>query len=339
MLTAGSGVMRSLSYILPIRSERPAGADLVAYVRALAERLEVIVADGSPAEALARNAVNWAPPVIHIQVDADLRDLVNGKVAGVLTGLRRASHEHVVIADDDVRYDDAALDAVQTALGRADVVRPQNYFDPLPWHALVDTGRVLLNRVSGGDWPGTLGVRRSLMLRTKGYDGGVLFENLELVRTVRAAGGKEAQLMDVYVRRLPPATGHFWSQRIRQAYDEFARPPRLAVWLAILPASAALIASRRRGLLLAGLGVTIAAAEAGRRRANGRQVFPVAASVVAPLWIAERAVCSWLALGARLALGGVPYRGRIVSRAANPTRLLRARFADPRDPAGVSGAM
>ena len=54
-----------------------------------------------------------------------------------------------------------SLAKVIAALATADVVRPQNYFQPLPWHARWDTGRMLLNRVTGGDWPGTLGVRRS----------------------------------------------------------------------------------------------------------------------------------------------------------------------------------
>ena len=97
----------------------------------------------------------------------------------------------MVIADDDVRYDEAALDAVRRLLDRAALVRPQNYFAPLPWHACLDTARTLINRVTGGDWPGTFGVRRAALERTGGYDGNVLFENLEMVRTIKAAGGVE----------------------------------------------------------------------------------------------------------------------------------------------------
>src|SRR5215217_4010099 len=113
-----------------------------------------------------------------------------GKVGGVLTGVRLASHECLVVADDDVRYDADSLARVVEGLRGADVVRPQNYFTPLPWHARWDTARMLLNRMTGGDWPGTLGVRRSVLRATNGYDGRVMFENLELVRTVLAAGGR-----------------------------------------------------------------------------------------------------------------------------------------------------
>jgi hypothetical protein len=38
-------------------------------------------------------------------------------------------------------------------------------------------------------------------------------------------------------------------------------------------------------------------------------------------------VCSWIALGARVFIGGVPYRGKVLRHAATPMRVLRARLA------------
>lgn len=316
-----------LTYILPIRSAAPnASAELVDYLRWLSTRAETIVVDGSPPEVFAEHAAAWGSFVRHVPPAADLITPM-GKVGGALTGVRLATHEYLVIADDDIRYDDDALCQVAGALERAHVARPQNYFDPLPWHARWDTSRMLLNRALGGDWPGTLGVRRTALRATGGYDGGVMFENLELVRTVRAAGGREELLLAVYVLRRPCSTAHFWSQRVRQAYDEFARPWRMAGQLAMLPAAIALGARGRWGLLgLAGAGA-IGLAELGRRRAGGRRVFPPSASLLAPAWVAERAVCAWLALGARLFLGGVRYRGGVLRHAATPMRDLRARYA------------
>jgi hypothetical protein len=78
-----------------------------------------------------------------------------GKVAGVTTGVRRAGFEAVVIADDDVRYEHATLQRLVEYLDDHDLVRPQNFFDPLPWHARWDTARTLLNRAFGADYPGT----------------------------------------------------------------------------------------------------------------------------------------------------------------------------------------
>jgi len=316
-----------LSYVLPIRVSTPAGEEWTAYLRWLSARVELIVVDGSPPPVFAQHAQRLeGVAVCHVAPDADLRGLINGKVAGVLSGLRRASQPSVIVADDDVRYDDGALAAMARALEKADVVRPQNYFRPLPWHAVLDTARTLLNRVSGGDWPGTLGVRRCRLAAAGGYDGDVLFENLELVRTVIAAGGISACPLDLYVRRVPPSASHFWSQRVRQAYDEFARPWRLAIWMSVVPAAAALIAASRWRLLGGAVAGSIVLAEIGRRRAGGAAVFPVSASFSAPLWLAERGVCSWLAISAYLRCGGVPYGYRIVSRAATPLRQLRARF-------------
>jgi hypothetical protein len=313
--------MLKASYILPIKLAEPASDELSTYLRWLRTQLEVIVVDGSSRKVFEANGERW-PGVTHVKPDHRAE---NGKVAGVLTGLPLCSHDRVVIADDDVRYDAASLRAVLAGLKRADIVRPQNYYKPLPWHAWWDTGRMLLNRATDGDWPGTLAVRRSFLEATQGYDGDCLFENLELVRTVRAAGGRELVARDVLVRRLPPSARHFWSQRVRQAYDELARPVRLSWQLALLPASLLLALSRPRAMLLPLVG-SIALAEAGRRR-GGTSVFPVWTSLAAPLWLTERAICSWLAVGSRLAFGGIHYHGRVIARAATPQRLLDARHA------------
>ncbi|HET7458651.1 MAG TPA: glycosyltransferase family 2 protein [Gemmatimonadaceae bacterium] len=327
----GDGVTprpRSGTYLLPIkRSAAPASAELAAYLAWVAARMPVIVVDGSPAAVFAAHAAAWGDVVRHVPVAPDLV-VPNGKVAGVLTGLRYVAGEAVIIADDDVRYDDASLAAVLRALDGADVVRPQNYFAPHPWHAVWDTGRILLNRATGGDWPGTLAVRRAALQATHGYAGDVLFENLELVRTIVAAGGRERVASSVFVRRLPTTTRHFWSQRVRQAYDELARPRRLATQLAILPAAALLLrVGRLPEAAAAAAAMLIAAAEWGRRRDGGRRVFPAAGSVMAPLWVAERAVTAWLAVATRVLRGGVSYAGTRIARAATPMRELRRRHA------------
>ena len=321
-----------LTYILPIRAAAPCtDGDLADYLRWLAPRAETIVVDGSPPAVFAAHAAAWGDHVRHVRPAADLVTPM-GKVGGVLTGVRLASHERLIVADDDVRYDADSLARVAAALRTAHVVRPQNYFSPLPWHARWDTARMLLNRMTGGDWPGTLAVRRSVLRATGGYDGRVMFENLEMVRTVLAAGGREAVLLDAYVLRRPSTAHQFWSQRVRQAYDELARPGRLAAQLALLPAAAALAATGRWKTLAAAAATVVGVAELGRRRGRGDRVFPVGASLLAPAWLVERAVCVWLALGARIALGGIPYRGAVLRHAATPMRVLRARHGALRQP-------
>jgi hypothetical protein len=221
-----------------------------------------------------------------------------------------------------VRYEPAQLHRLELALDTAELVRPQNYFRPLPWHARWDTARSLLNRaVLGTDFPGTLAVRLSPQLRAAGYDGDVLFENLELIRTIRAAGGRERLMPDLYVRRLPPSAGHFVRQRVRQAYDSFAQPGRMALELALLPAFV-LIGRRpvRLGVLL---GAAVGLAEVGRRRGQGQAVFAAGSVWFTPAWLAERSICSWLALGNRVLFGGVRYSGGRIWRAAHSMAELR----------------
>ena len=186
---------------------------------------------------------------------------------------------------------------------------------------------MLINRLLGGDWPGTLAVRRSALLRSGGYDGNVLFENLELVRAVTATGGRETVRRDLFVRRLPPTTHHFWSQRVRQAYDEFARPLRLVGWLSLAPLLFAIWYRAGVAATAAALALAVVPAEFGRRAAGGTRVFPLRTSLMAPVWICERALTAWMAVVARIAFGGVPYRGRIVRVAANPMRDLTRRAA------------
>jgi hypothetical protein len=317
-----------LSYVLPLRwTDDDELDDLTAYLRWLAPRVELIVVDGSPPPLDEVHRRAWRGLGRVIPPDPALRFRM-GKVNGVLTGVRVARHDRVVVADDDVRYDAAGLERMAALLDGHEVVRPQNVFRPLPWQARWDTGRILLNRALGADFPGTLGVRRDVLLGLGGYDGDVMFENLELIRTVRAAGGREANARDLYVVRRPATVRHFLRQRVRNAYDDFAIPARMAAWLAIVPAVA--LSGRRRGAVAGGLAAaTVAAAEFGRCRSGGRAHFPATSALWAPLWTAERAVCAWLALASRLRYGGVRYAGGVIPRAAHSERDLRERAGRP----------
>jgi hypothetical protein len=314
------------SYVCPIRCDRPCGpaahAELFAYLAEIAETAEVIVVDGSAPRIFAVHAASCPGGVRHLAPEGPRSR--NGKVDGVRTGILAARAEAVVIADDDVRYTPDVLGEVSAMLDGADLVVPQNAFSlPMPWHARWDTARTLLNRSWGIDYPGTLAIRRSRFVAMGGYDGDVLFENLELLRTVRAHGGTVRSAPGSIVERLPPDVRAFVRQRPRQAYDDLAQPWKLAVWLAVAPVSAwALV--RRRGRIPAA-----AAAGAGALAAHGRRgeaVFPPSCVAFAPLWLAERAVCSWIAMVSRFVLGGCRYRGAIIRRAATPNRVLRARM-------------
>jgi hypothetical protein len=289
----------------------------------MARLCQVVVVDGSPDAVFERHHRAWAAFTRHLRPDGDLA-YRNGKVNGVITGMRAAGAERVIVADDDVRYDEESLAQVLALLDDADLVIPQNYFGPLPWHAAWDSARTLVNRALGTDYPGTMAVRRAAFLRAGGYDGDVLFENLELIRTMRATGARVRAAPHAYVRRLPPGAGHFAGQRVRQAYDSLGQPLRLAAELALLPAVALAVAARRYSALAWAAAAAAGLAEAGRRRHGGTAVFPPVTALLAPAWVAERSVCSWLALACRLR-GGIRYAGQRLPRAATPARVLRRR--------------
>ena len=317
-----------LEYVLPLKA--PAGADqndLTAYLRQISAWLDVTVVDGSDPTAYAQNHARWSGFVRHLPPDPWPGR--NGKVSGVVTGVRLTRHEFVVIADDDVRWDRPSLERAAALLRDADLVRPQNVFDPLPWHARWDTARSLLNRAFGADYPGTYLLRRSTFLQMGGYDGDVMFENLEMSRTIRATRGRELCAGSIFVPRRPPTVDHFLGQRVRQAYDDFAQPTRLVVEAALLPLLLGLVRAATRGRarqaaagLIGLLTASVALAERGRRADGGAAHFPATAALWAPAWILERAVCVWFAIGHRVA-GGVPYGGQRLPSAAHSLRWLR----------------
>lgn len=311
-------VRQAAEYVLPLRwdddEDDAAAPELGEYLAWLASRVDVTVVDGSPPSLLAAHRRAWPARVIPPCVAG-----CNGKARGAMTGILVARHPRIVIADDDVRYDQSALDAILAALERADLVRPQNVWMSRPWHARWDTGRTLLNRAFGGDFSGTVGVRAERA--RPGYDTDVLFENLELERTVRARGGRVVVARGLYVGRRP-ATGHrFGEQRVRQAYDSFAQPGRLLVELGLAPLAVTLARRHPIGLAVAAAAI-VAAAEMGRRRAGGARVFGATDALWALPWAAERAITSWVAVWWRLR-GGVPYRGTTLRRAASSVRRLR----------------
>jgi hypothetical protein len=306
------------SYIVPIRLQTADGVeDLAAYLASL-EDVEVLVIDGSGPEIFAkvhdavREFTTHVPPSVAGK---------NGKARGVLSGLLLATHEKIVVADDDVHYDHASLREVLRRLDIADVVRPQNYFSPAPWHAVLDSARSLVNRAFDGDWPGTLAFRRSSV--PKGYNADVLFENLELVRTIRARGGSELVARDLFVARRPATFQHFLSQRVRQAYDEFARPARFAAALAVLPAIALGSVLVGPPILAVFALLAIACAMIGWLRDGAHRYFSFLGVAAAPIWLLERAACAWLALYERFRFGGVRYGDTIIRAAASAPDELR----------------
>src|SRR3954462_13548001 len=106
---SGGRVRVPLTYLLPIRSDAPQSGELFGYLRWLSAYVAVIIVDGSPAEVFENHARRLTAGVLHMRPDARFSGMLNQKVAGVLTGGRRATHSLVIIADDDVRYDERGL--------------------------------------------------------------------------------------------------------------------------------------------------------------------------------------------------------------------------------------
>ncbi|MFL6180976.1 MAG: glycosyltransferase [Actinomycetes bacterium] len=327
MSTDGFRLRADLDYVLPLRWEDDSGLDeLTSYLSRLSRHVRrVIIVDSSPAQLRAAHQTAWNGMVDHVLFTP--AGTSNGKVDAVHRGLDRVSAPLVVVADDDVRWSREGLVNAVALLRDADLVSPQNYFEPAPWHAQWDTGRTLFNRSFGHDYPGTFVLRRSAFDETGGYDADVLFENLELLRTFEASRLRVLHAPELMVRRLPSSTSKFRAQRVRQAYDDFAQPIRAGGFLAIVPAFLALGMSQPLvATAVAPLSAVLLVllAERGRRLRDGHRTWPWWYTLWTPIWTIERALCIWVAVAWWLS-GGVPYAGARLKVAAHSKRALERR--------------
>ena len=114
-------------YVLPLLWSDYCDGDvfeLTDYLLGITECVDVTIVDGSPDKVFAAHHALWGDLVHHVAPAGP--STRNGKVAGVLTGIRLARHNAVILADDDVRYDRRGLERMVAELRSADVVRPQN---------------------------------------------------------------------------------------------------------------------------------------------------------------------------------------------------------------------
>jgi len=314
--------MTVCTYLLPIRRVKTSLRELqefADYFRSLAAAgCEVLVVNGSSPEVFARMEGAWADCCRHVAVDRS-HGYQNDKTNGVHTGVALASHEAIILADDDIRYTAGDVRRMGALLQKHEFVRPQNYLSPLPWWARMEAARMLINRATLriGDYPGTFGFRRSTFQRVGHYDGDVLFDNEELARHFAAAGADVAYARDFFILKRPPSLAKWREQRPRQAYEDFELRAKTTFFGALLPVLGLLLTFRgKRAAHRAAVAVAVGAmglALQGRRGGAAR-FFPLSVCLSAPLWVLERALSTYWALGWKLWRGGYPFGGRLLTR-------------------------
>jgi glycosyltransferase involved in cell wall biosynthesis len=311
------------TYLLPIRRVRADAAEaemFARYFRRLAGAgCEVIVVDGSPPEVFDAHARAWGGVSRHVPVNPRYKYL-NGKVNGVHTGVDLASHERIVLADDDIRYTSDDIARACALLERHEMVRPQNYLAPLPWWARTESARMLVNRgaLRAGDYPGTCAFRRSTCLRVGHYDGDVLFDNEEIVRHFALKGADVLCATDFFVLKRPPTFDKWLEQRPRQAYEDFVMRAKTLLFASLVPAALALALFAGGSALLAFAAVitlaSLLVALRGLLRDRAYGFFPAWTVLYAPLWVLERALSVYWAFYWRVRYGGYPFGSALLSK-------------------------
>jgi hypothetical protein len=311
------------TYLLPIRRVRAGREEMESfarYFRMLAGAgCEVLVVDGSPPEVFEEHDIAWQGICKHVKVNPRYTYL-NGKVNGVHTGVDLASCEHIILADDDIRYTAEDISRMCRLLDRHEMVRPQNYLSPLPWWGRMEAARMLINRgvLQTGDYPGTCAFRRSTCLRVGHYDGDVLFDNEEIVRHFLLQGADVHYALDFFVHKRPPTFQKWMEQRPRQAYEDFVMRAKTAVFMSLLPVGLALGllfgASAALSFVLFVSLCAVMLALRGILRDKAYKFFRPYVVFYAPLWVFERALSSYWALYWRIARGGYPFGDRLLSK-------------------------
>lgn len=339
------------TYLLPIR-RRVFGAGeanvlrrYLVFVRSTGA--ETLVVDGSPVEVFQRHDQLWHDVCRHEPVDSRLQFL-NDKVNGIHTGIRVATSEKIVLADDDIRYGRPEIDKVLQLLDTFEVVRPQNYLrldlvgrdvcrsaanerrehsselagaysvEPishtLPFWAKMEAARMLINRATlrTADYPGTCAFRRSTMLIAGEYDGDVLFDNEELIRHLARAGARICYANDLFVPKRPPKFRKWLEQRPRQAYEDFGLRFKTFFFAFFLPVLIGLVVADRRWIALPLLASLVALA--GWLRGEGRKYVALHTCFYAPLWVIERSLSTYWAFYWFITRGGYPFGERLLSK-------------------------
>lgn len=311
------------SFILPIRRVKFDSTEsdrLAAYYQLLRSAgCEVLVVDGSPSPVFEQHKERWQGVSRHVPPDPKYTYL-NGKVNGVHTGVDLASCERIILADDDIRYRPADVLRMCDLLDKFEMVRPQNFINPLPLWARLETARILINRgvLKAGDYPGTCGLRRSTMLGMDPYDGDVLFDNEEIVRHFAVNGADVNYAVDFFIQKLPPTFTKWLEQRPRQAYEDFVMRAKTAAFLAVVPItlSLGLLLGVRAAIFLAVLlsFISVLLSTRGLLRNAAYRFFPVSSPLFAPLWILERSLSVYWAVYWWARYGGYPFGQNLLTK-------------------------
>lgn len=219
-----------------------------------------------------------------------------------------ATCEKVILAAFDVRYTLDALGQMRDLLDVHEIVEPQVYLEPLPWWGGIEEARMFMHRAVDvkADQGGTFGFRRAAARRV-------------------AARTQSHFARNVLARRKAGTFRQWLAQRPLSAEEDFVEPVKTAFFLAILPFLILLgvLGGTRMAGTYAGLLAFAAIGLAIRGRSGVGSATPLHATLFAPLWILERSISVYWALGRRMRGAGLPVHSEDVPATGYTSRNAR----------------
>jgi hypothetical protein len=263
-----------------------------------AEGCDVVVVDASEPAAFAdhRRVLRWVarhlpPAPAHLAADGTLNLLA--------AAADFAQTNKVVVATPAAHYRTDDLHLVCDLLEEHEVVVPNEYLDPLPWWARIDAGRMLLQRAVMV-WPdaaGTFGFRRDSLAAIRRH--GRPSNAGDILHALATQGMELHDAADVFIRRTPPALGNWWRRR---PHESRLSPAGGALFVTLIPLLAVAGLFGGAGLLGGFSGAlafgAFALAVRGRLGVAARY-FPMSACLFAPVWLLERSLTAYRAVGLR----------------------------------------
>ena len=253
---------------------------------------------------------------VHFRPDKSFKTGANGKLNSVRSGLQLASHDMILLLDDDFRPTAATLDSLKAELEKSPCLKCMvAYISPTVTDLINSCGIFCVNTMTAQrQFCGHIGFHHSIMKRVGFPSSDGLFDELVIERAFQKSGMTAGYARNVFLEIITHGRAKFFEQRLRYAYENMAYPFRFICYLLVCPLLILLgwlvsLTAVFGAVLLITVCVTIICLVGQRKYAANR--YPRWTFLLACCWFWPYTIYSWLAI-ISYCRGGILFGGRRV---------------------------